>query len=76
MLADKSVRCDGCGVEAWVSVQKFEKADGRAYEDGTLTLCAHHYNKNSILLHAEGWVVVIDERERINNKPSVSADVA
>ncbi len=68
-MLDKSVRCDGCGAEAWVSVKK-------TVEDvkKQLDFCAHHYNANSIILHAEGWAISADERELINTKPSVSAN--
>lgn len=65
-MLDKNVRCDGCGAEAWVSVKKPNK--------GQIDFCAHHYAKNSIMLHAEGWAISADERERINVRPSISAN--
>ncbi len=53
-MQNKTVRCDQCGAEAWVSVAKVGS--------GQLDLCFHHYNTNSIQLHAEGWVITNDER--------------
>ncbi len=87
-MLDKSVRCDGCGAEAWVSVKKkYEYRDPDAWQvdsgsgelvpvpaTAQLDFCAHHYNANSIILHAEGWAISADERELINTKPSVSAN--
>lgn len=67
-MQDKSVRCDQCGAEAWVTLNKIDKLM-------TLDFCAHHYNKNSVILHAQGWIIAKDERETINVKPSVSANV-
>lgn len=65
MIKDKSVRCDHCPAEAWVIVTK---------GDQELNFCAHAYNKNSVLLHAQGWEILEDERALINDKPSVSAN--
>ena len=64
-MLDKNIRCDGCNSEAWVSV----KNNGKQ-----LDFCAHHYNDNSIMLHAQGWAISQDERELINKKPSISAN--
>lgn len=64
-MLDKNIRCDHCGAEAWVSVKK----DGQQ-----LDFCAHAYNANSIMLHAQGWAISQDERELINKKPSISAN--
>lgn len=65
-MLDRSIRCDHCGAEAWVSVKKIET-------QFQLDFCAHAYQKNSILLHAQGWEITQDERDLINVKPSVSA---
>lgn len=65
-MQDKSVRCDQCFAEAWVSVTHANY--------GQLDFCAHDYNKNSLMLHAQGWVITNDERNLINVKPSVSAN--
>lgn len=84
-MLDKSVRCDGCGAEAWVTVQLpmfdpdawtgFDDPEGpHKVEPLTLSFCAHHYHKNNSLLETAGWEVVTDERELINVKPSVSAN--
>lgn len=64
-MLDKNIRCDHCDAEAWVSVKK----DGKQ-----LDFCAHSYNDNSIMLHAQGWSISQDERELINKKPSCSAN--
>lgn len=66
-MRDKTVRCDNCGAEAWVSVNRVDL--------GQLDFCAHDYAKNSVMLHAQGWTISNDERELINVKPSVSANV-
>lgn len=84
-MQDKSVRCDGCGAEAWVTVEiPLRDPDawtGFGSDEGPhqvrpprLDFCAHHYQKHSVLLHAEGWEILNDERETINVKPSVSAN--
>lgn len=64
-MLDKSVRCDHCGAEAWVSVKSGESQ---------LDFCAHSYQEHSLILHAQGWVISNDERELINKKPSISAN--
>lgn len=66
-MKDKTRRCDGCTAEAWVSVKK-------ANDARLLDFCAHHYEKHSIMLHANGWEIAEDERDLINTKPSVSAN--
>ena len=66
-MLDKTVRCDQCNSEAWVSVKQVETKK-------QLDFCAHDYNKNSIMLHAQGWAISNDERELINKKPSISAN--
>jgi hypothetical protein len=73
-MQDKSVRCDGCGAEAWVTVTKvFQVKPGSIdTENRYLDFCAHHYSTSSLLLHAQGWSISNDERELINTKPSVS----
>ena len=78
-MLDKTVRCDQCYAEAWVTVHKSGDPAGITYPvvPGTemrLDFCAHDYNKNSIMLHATGWILTNDERELINKKPSVSAN--
>lgn len=57
-------RCDRCGAQAFV----------RAFlKDSDLLFCGHHYARYEMAL---ATVVdrVQDERERINEKPSVSAN--
>lgn len=66
-MKNKDIRCDACGAEAWVSVGRIDA--------GQLDFCLHHYNKHSTVLHAEGWIIDNDERNTINLKPSVSANV-
>jgi len=65
-MRDKTVRCDNCYSEAWVSVNHVTH--------GQLDLCAHHYSKHSVMLHAQGWIIANDERELINARPSISAN--
>lgn len=76
-MQDKSVRCDGCGAEAWVTVKK--PLPVGIHQTGTLPrnvldFCVHHYNQHSTVLHAEGWTISNDERDTINLKPSISAN--
>lgn len=65
-MQDKSVRCDGCGAEAWVSVARVDT--------GQLDFCLHHYNEHSTVLHAQGYTITNDERYLINEKPSISVN--
>jgi hypothetical protein len=58
-------RCDSCGAQAFVAVTMATGSD--------LLFCGHHYRKHETALAAQG-VVVHDERDRINAKPSVSAN--
>lgn len=73
-MQDKSVRCDKCGAEAWVTLTRpFQVSPGSVeVKNYELDFCGHHYNTNSLLLHAQGWSISNDERELINAKPSVS----
>lgn len=78
-MLDKTVRCDNCGSEAWVTIHKSGDPAGITYpvRPGTemrLDFCSHHYNKHSLLLHAQGWYIHNDERGLINSKPSPSAN--
>lgn len=66
-MQDKSVRCDQCGAEAWVSVNRVDA--------GQLDFCGHDYERNRDTLLRAGWIVTSDERHLINEKPSVSANV-
>jgi hypothetical protein len=61
-----SDRCDSCGAQAFVAVQ----LDGTAAE---LLFCGHHYRRHETALAAAG-ARIHDERSRINEKPSVSAN--
>jgi hypothetical protein len=58
-------RCDSCGAQAFVAV---------TFPTGSeLLFCGHHYRKHEAALASQG-VSVHDERDRINDKPSVSAN--
>lgn len=59
-------RCDRCGAQAFVMVER----DGKE-----LIFCAHDYHKNEYTLATDGWVVSIDNRAEINEQPSLSASV-
>lgn len=65
MIADKTVRCDHCSAEAWIILSK---------GDQELNFCCHSYNKHSIVLHAQGWEILQDDRDQLNVKPSISAN--
>jgi hypothetical protein len=61
-LAD---RCDSCGAQAFVAVIMSAGSE--------LLFCGHHYRKHETALAAQG-AQIHDERERINAKPSISAN--
>lgn len=67
-MQDKTVRCDQCSAEAWVSVAKDTA--------GQLDFCLHHYNTNSVMLHAEGWKITNDERTSLTPNRLVESDPA
>ncbi|WP_245679157.1 DUF7455 domain-containing protein [Actinomadura hibisca] len=59
-------RCDRCGAQAFVRVE-FDGLD--------LLFCGHHYRRHEMaLLNRVPHAHVHDERDRINVKPSVSAN--
>jgi hypothetical protein len=60
-------RCDRCGAQAFVRAT-IPAADGME-----LLFCGHHFRKNELQLLAAG-ATVQDERHRINEQPSVSAN--
>ncbi len=59
-----SDRCDSCGAQAFVLV---------GVKGSELLFCGHHYRRHEAALLATG-VTVQDERHRINEKPSLSAN--
>ncbi|MFB9723464.1 DUF7455 domain-containing protein [Planobispora longispora] len=60
-------RCDQCGAQAFVRVAFGPERD--------LLFCGHHYNRHEpVLMTQYSHVTVTDERHRINQKPSVSAN--
>lgn len=60
-------RCDRCGAQAFVRVEFGHTLD--------LLFCGHHFRKHEVaLLTRHPEAVVRDERDRINHKPSVSAN--
>ena len=61
-LLDNTNRCDSCGAQAFVKTW---------HVDGELEWCGHHYNKYQHVLNP---IEILDEREKINEKPSVSAN--
>jgi len=67
-MQDKTVRCDQCSAEAWVSVN--------IAQHGQLDFCLHHYNANSVQLHAEGWVITNDERTSLTPNRLIESDPA
>lgn len=59
-------RCDRCGAQAFMRW-------GKGAVD--LITCAHHGNKYEADLIAQGFDVVQDDRDKLNVKPSPSANV-
>lgn len=55
-------RCDRCGAQAFVRVKMMA---------GELDFCGHHYTKHEKKLVEESYEV-IDERDRINQKPDTT----
>lgn len=66
-LAD---RCDRCGAQAFVRTSILSSEGNPT----TLQFCAHHFASNEAKLR-EIALHVDDQRDRINEKPSVSANV-
>lgn len=66
-------RCDGCGAEAFVRMDRLLEKDGQPLVQ-SLLLCGHHAYKHGALMQAQGWTVGVDEREQVNVTPSVSAN--
>ena len=60
-------RCDAhCGAQAFVVVSHATH--------GSLLWCGHHYAKYEDSLLMQGFLVAIDDRDKINAKPSPSAN--
>ncbi len=64
-----TIRCNrrGCGAQAWTVFRNFKGHD--------LEFCAHHTTKFKEALLKQGFALIRDDRERINSKPSPSANV-
>lgn len=58
-------RCDSCAAQAFVAVTMTSGSE--------LLFCGHHYRQHETALAAQG-ARIHDERHRINEKPSVSAN--
>jgi len=58
-------RCDQCGAQAFVWVNMPNSKAGLLY-------CGHHFNRNEEGLR-EYAIDIIDERYKINSKPSASS---
>lgn len=57
-------RCDRCNAQAFVFAQGI---------NGDLLFCGHHFTKHEEALY--NWAYeIIDERDFINKKPSISAN--
>lgn len=59
-------RCDSCKAQAFVRVLNEAGHD--------LVLCGHHFNRFEADLFVQGFSVAEDEREFVNDKPSISAN--
>lgn len=63
------IRCDsGCGAQAWTVF--------RNAKDHDLSFCAHHTIKYEVGMRMQGFELVRDDRDKINAKPSPSANAA
>lgn len=58
-------RCDRCGVQAFVAAHHATHS--------TLLFCGHHFAKHEAALIGSGFDIQ-DERSKINEKPSISAN--
>ncbi|HEY0486814.1 MAG TPA: hypothetical protein VGD72_11250 [Mycobacteriales bacterium] len=61
-------RCDRCGAQAFVQATMASGLE--------LLFCGHHFSEHEVGLVAQGATVTIDERDTLNEKPSVSANAA
>ena len=66
-ILDATDRCDGCQAQAYVVVCK-------PGVGAPLKFCGHHFARNEKKLLEAEFVVLSDERERINARPSPSAN--
>jgi hypothetical protein len=57
-------RCDRCGAKAFILAVKADKA---------LYFCGHHGRKHLDMLTIQNWQV-LDDTDKINESPSVSAN--
>lgn len=67
-ILDATDRCDRCGSQAYVAVCK--PGAGAA-----LKFCGHHFARFEEKLLKQDFMVLTDERSKINVKPSPSANV-
>lgn len=63
-------RCDACGPGS----QAFVEAWAPGWPQ-SLLLCGHHFKRHGPALKEQGARILQDNREQINTKPSVSANV-
>lgn len=59
-------RCDKCGAQAFVQV---------TFKSGDLLFCKHHANTYESA-YITSALAVLDESDKINTKPSISANAA
>jgi hypothetical protein len=65
-------RCDRCGAQAFVSARIIVEVEPGISGPVDLRFCAHHFKKHEAAIRAVA-VEVLDERERLNLRPSPSA---
>lgn len=57
-------RCDRCGAQAYV---RFERADITLVTGSArIDMCAHHTREHKDAVLAQGFTVIVDERERLD----------
>lgn len=66
-------RCDACGAQAFVKVEFVLDPEAPKIKSDLL-FCGHHYARHEDALRGRAHRVV-DERDRINQRPSQSATV-
>ena len=68
-------RCDKCQAQAFVEWGKVAVNDDTNEPfTRTLQFCIHHSNKYKVALVSQGFDIITDDSDKINTKPSISAN--
>lgn len=67
-------RCDACGAESWVRLQRIIPLKKQNTHVQEMYFCGHHGRKYGKTMEEQGWDGD-DYTSQINEKPSISANV-